>query len=63
MNIRDIAQPARDMVRHIYYLLFVLINKEQHQHVTFRPVFMKRESCQRTPPFRNRAVQIKHFAS
>lgn len=45
-SVTTFAQPARDMVRHIYYLLFALINKEQqHQHVTFRPVFMKRESC------------------
>lgn len=45
-SVTTFAQPAEDMVHHIDNLLFGLINKErQHQDITFRPVFQKRESC------------------
>lgn len=44
-SVTTFAQPALDMVRHVYQLLFDLIaGKRQHQHITFRPLFIRRES-------------------
>lgn len=40
------AQPVNEMVSHIDKLLLGLISKQRpHQHITFRPTFIKRESC------------------
>ena len=40
------AQPVTDMVKHAAQLMKGLISKEQnHQHVTFQPLLMRRESC------------------
>lgn len=45
-SVTTFAQPTLDMANYIDNLLFGLINKERkHQSITFRPVFMKRESC------------------
>lgn len=45
-SVTTFAQPMQDMVNYIDGQLFGLINKERkHQNITFRPTFMKRESC------------------
>lgn len=45
-SVTTFAQPTSDMVNFIDTLLFGLISKERkHQNITFRPAFLKRESC------------------
>ncbi len=45
-SVTTFAQPKEEMVSYIDALLFGLISKERtHQNITFRPTFMKRESC------------------
>lgn len=40
------AQPVDEMISYIDKLLLGLISKQRpHQHITFRPTFVKRESC------------------
>ena len=45
-SVTTFAQPVADMVKHTAQLMKGLISQEQnHQHVTFQPLLMRRESC------------------
>ena len=45
-SVTTFAQPVADMVKHTAQLMKGLILQEQnHQHVTFQPLLMRRESC------------------
>lgn len=45
-SISTFVQPVQEMVRYTFDLLLGLINKErEHQHIIFRPLFIRRESC------------------
>lgn len=45
-SVTTFAQPTNEMASYINNLMFGLISKErEHQHITFQPKFIKRESC------------------
>lgn len=45
-SISTYEQPTQDIVRFVFHLIDGLINKTQnHQHITFQPLFKQRESC------------------
>lgn len=45
-SVTTFAQPLTEMASYIDRLLIGLVNRQQqHQHITFRPSFQKRESC------------------